>query len=226
MGGYYLDFKEFPLSQLQAKICNSILIPSHRILLEEIETRFSALNRCGVLNLQDLFDRCSTAKKMAALGVEAGIAPEYLQILNRHAGVYRPQPNDQAKIPGIDTETAALLNQHGLKQTRSFWEAAQTAALRTALAAATGLNRRKLYEIACLSDLTRAGYVGPVFSRLLYEAGAKTIRLLAGFDARELFDRTLQVNRQKNYTRVGYLIKDIAWCVEYAQLLPCLLEEE
>jgi hypothetical protein len=225
-GGYYIEFSLFPLSQLQERICNSILIPSHRILLEEIQPRFEALNRLGVVNLEDLFSRCSTAKKMNALAAEATIPEEYLVILNRHAGVYRPQPNDLSKIPGLNGDYLAALIALGLKNTRSFWEAAITREMRENLADQTGLPAEFLYEVACHSDLTRAGYVGPVFSRLLYESGAKTIRKLAGYDPKELFELTLEVNREKQYTRVGYLLKDIAWCVDYARLLPWVLEED
>ena len=41
--GYYLDFKKFSMSLLQERICNSVLIPSHRILLENIDERFNCL---------------------------------------------------------------------------------------------------------------------------------------------------------------------------------------
>lgn len=225
-GRYYIEFTEFSLSQLQERICNSILIPSHRILLEEIQTRFEALQRVGVTNLDDLFNRCSTARKMVALAAEATIPEEYLVILNRHAGVYRPQPNDLTKIPGLNADYLAVLISQGFKNTRLFWETSVTREQRANLATLTGLPTEFLYEVACHSDLTRAGYVGPVFSRLLYESGATTIRKMAGYDPENLFELTLQVNREKQYTRVGYLLKDIAWCVDYARLLPWVLEEE
>jgi hypothetical protein len=223
--GYYLDFKNFPMSLLQERICNSVLIPSHQILLQDIQERFKCLALNGVRSLDDLFTQGSTTKKLAQLCDACGLPEEYLVILLRHAGVYRPQPNDLQKIPGLDSTAIDILKTYGLKNTRQLWDAARTPVMRQRLSEDTGIALEFLLEAVRLSDLTRAGYVGPIFSRLLYDAGAVSIQTLAGFDPLDLFSRTKEINSDRQYTRAGYQLKDIAWCVDFAQMLPWLLME-
>ena len=58
-----------------------------------------------------------------------------------------------------------------------------------------------LLEMVRLSDLARIGGVGPVFARILCEAGVVSLQELARWSPEELFERLHAVNDERHYTK-------------------------
>ncbi len=81
-----------------------------------------------------------------------------------------------------------------------------------------------LLELVKLSDLARIGGVGPVFARLLYDAGADTLEELPKCLPEELFERLHAINREKGYTKAMASLKDVTYCIETASELPKVIE--
>ncbi len=77
-----------------------------------------------------------------------------------------------------------------------------------------------LLTLVKMSDLARAGYVGPMFARLMYEAGADTLETLAGSSPEALFDKIRAVNDEQKLTKSFFTVKDMATCIEIARELP------
>lgn len=75
-----------------------------------------------------------------------------------------------------------------------------------------------------LSDLARIGGVGPVFARMLYEAGVDTPEELVTRSPVALLERLREINQGKGYTRVMLSEKDIVYCVDKARELPKAIE--
>ena len=93
----------------------------------------------------------------------------------------------------------------------------------------------RLLELVKLSDLARAGWVGPIFARLIYEAlivdealtdeaGAGTLEALAKQSPEDLFERLQAVNNEQKLTKGSFSVKDIASCIEIAKELPKVIE--
>ncbi len=221
---YYMDFSQFSLDKLIFRIQNRLLIPSHQILSEDIIHRFQIMKQTGIINLEQLDSRLNNKKKISQYAIETGIPEKYLEILIRHIGIYRPKPNLLRDFPEVNQDAVKELAIKEIKNTRQFLEQANTPEKRLALATSCNLSETDLMELACLSDLSRAGYVGPIFARLLYEAGAISIRELSGCQADVLFQETLEVNRNKSYYKGSFQIKDVAWCIDIAGELPIVLE--
>jgi predicted RecB family nuclease len=79
-------------------------------------------------------------------------------------------------------------------------------------------------ELVKLSDLVRVSGVGPVFARLLYEAGVDTIETLAQSTPEHLLERVCAVNEASQLTKVMPTLKDMRYCIELAQDLPVAIK--
>ena len=51
---YHIDSRKYTLQQLKMNLLSRELIPSRKVLKEDIERRFKILEKMGILNLQDL----------------------------------------------------------------------------------------------------------------------------------------------------------------------------
>jgi hypothetical protein len=222
---YYLDFSLFTIEKLKYKLTHFPLIPSHKILLDEIDARFEILANNGITNLEQLSATLKNKNNVTSFSRKTGIPEKYLEILVRHIGIYRPQPNLIDQFPGIDPLHQQKLAALGIKNSKQLLEQAHTSVLRQALSEKTEIPVDCILEYARLADLSRAGYVGPIFARLLYDAGATSIRCLTGLDAEDLFNRVMLVNQDKCYTKSSFQAKDLAWSIEIARELPIILEE-
>lgn len=81
-----------------------------------------------------------------------------------------------------------------------------------------------LLELVKMSDLARAGWVGPIFARLIYEAGADTLEEISKRSPEELFERLRAVNNEQKLTKGSFSAKDIASCIEIAKEIPKVIE--
>lgn len=221
---YHLDLTQFSLEAFRRILETEEMLPSRQILKEQIAERFAALESMGINNLQALIDALSTDKKREQFAQKSGLPGDYLVILRRQARGYIPSPVYFKDIPGVAPEYVGRLADAGIKQTKQLFERAWSESKRAALVDATGIPGGALLELVKLSDLARAGWVGPVFARMLYEAGADTLEALAQWEPEALFEKLQAVNRAQNLTKASFSLKDIASCVEMAKALPKVVE--
>jgi hypothetical protein len=222
---YHLDLEHFSLGQYRQVLETDDLLPSQQILKEDIPGRFAVLESMGIRNLKDLADALSTKKKIERFAQESGLPQEYLAVLRRRTKIYTPNPIPLAKIPGIAPEHIERLAAAGINQTKQLFERARSKEDRAELAEQSGVPEDVVLELVKLSDLARAGYVGPIFARMLYEAGVDSLERLSRSSPAELHERLLAVNEEQKLTRAtNFTVKDIASCVEIAQMLPKVVE--
>lgn len=77
-----------------------------------------------------------------------------------------------------------------------------------------------VFELVKLSDLARAGWVGPIYARLIYEAGAETLDELSKESAGDFYRKLLAVNEEHAYTTASFSAKGMAKTIEQSQELP------
>ena len=66
--------------------------------------------------------------------------------------------------------------------------------------------------------------VGPVFARIIYQAGYDTLEKMANATPEEMHERLWAVNREGGYTKIMATLKETRYCIEYAQQLPKVIE--
>jgi len=221
---YHMDLSEFSLARLRHFLEAGGLLPSEKILAEDMDGRFAVLTSMGIANLQDLADRLKTKKKLAQFAAESGLPEEYLVVLRRRAGTYAPKPAALAKFLGIEPQYVERLAAVGIKHSKHPFERAKTKQDRAELAALVNVPEDALLELVKLSDIVRASYVGPVYARIFYEAGADTLEKLVASDPDELVARMIKVNEEQQITKATILSEDLGPWLETVKLIPQVIE--
>jgi len=221
---YHIDLEQFRLERFKQILETSELLPGRRILKERVSERFGMLESMGITNLKELIAALGTKKKAERFAQESGLPRDYLVILRREANSYMPKPFNLSGIPGVDPKHIERLAALGIKNTKHLFERARSKSDRAELARLADVPSSNLLELVKLSDLARIGGVGPVFARLLYEAGADTIEKFLKRSPDELLERLHAINKEKEYTRIMPSLKDIAYCIETARELPKAVE--
>lgn len=91
------------------------------------------------------------------------------------------------EILGIGPVYAAALRAQGIKKVADLLEAGNTRADRAKLAKATGISPKLLMTWVNHSDLMRITQVGPVYSRMLEDAGVDTVLELSTRSPQNLY---------------------------------------
>lgn len=223
---YHLDLEQFSLEHFRHILETSEMLPSHRILKEQLSERFGVLEEMGIHNLKQLVDALNTPKRIDQFAGRSGLPKEYLTILRRRTRIYTPEPVPLKEFPGLDAEQIERLAAIGIRQTRQLYERAASKDGRADVAQQSGVPVSILLELVQLSDLVRAGWVGPIFARIIYEAGAQTLEALSQVDAEFFFDRLATINEEHQYTKAFATVKirDLVACIEIARMLPKEIE--
>ncbi len=217
---YHVDLQSFSLDKFRRSLENGEVLPSRKILKEDIPARFAALQAMGIRNLKDLVEALSSKKKMEQFASQSALPLEYLEILKRQTRIFTPEPILLQDFPGVERVHVERLAALGIKNSRQLYEQAQTAQERADLAQRADVPPQSLLELVKLCDLARAGWVGPILARLFYAAGVDSIENLLTCSAEELYDRLIAINAERKLTKGAFTVKDVAACIEIAQELP------
>lgn len=222
---YHMDLECFDLESFKTILQTEPLLPSQRILKEQVDERFDILASMGIHTLKDLLTALSTKKKIEKLAQVSGIPEDYLTILRRRAGIYTPDPVALDKFPGIAPEHIQSLAAVGIKDSKQLFVHALTEQARTELSAAANVPGNVLLELVKLSDLVRAPYVGAVWARLFYAAGTDTLKKLAESQPEELCARLKAANDQYQLTKGGMpSVKDMTASLAIYKMIPKVIE--
>lgn len=222
---YHMDLDRFSLEAFKHILQTEHLLPSQRILKESIVERFATLASMGIGNLKDLLNTLSTKKKIEQFAQASGLSQAYLTILRRRAGIYTPDPIALSKFSGITPEHIQSLSDAGIKDTKHLFDRAWARQSRAELAKTAHVPEDVLLELVKLSDLARAPYVGAVWARLFYVAGADTLEKLAESQPEELCERLKAVNDRYQLTKGGLpTVKDMAAGLTIYRMIPRIVE--
>jgi len=221
---YYINLEEYPLQKFKDELKKSELLPSRKILKDNIEENFKVLEDNGISNLQELIDSLKTAKKTKELAQKSVIPSEYLLILRREVNSYIPKPVSLEKFPGIKKDTISKLNTIGIKNTAHLFHMVKNAEDRKELSIQTGINENEIMDLTRLTDLSRVKWIGPVFARIFLESGTNSVEKLSKADYNDLYKKLLQINNEKGYTRAKFIENDVKLCIEVSKMVPKVID--
>ena len=75
-------------------------------------------------------------------------------------------------------------------------------------------------ELVCLSDLSRAYGVGPVFAQMIYDVGIKSIKAFIEFTAEDF----IRIYEEKNQKKADFGVNEIQFSLELARELDIAVE--
>jgi len=217
---YHLNLGEISLDQYKRTLKEAELIPSRRILKQEIDGCFSRLQARGISNLAEFLSAVKSTDKIAGLARNTGLSEDYLTLLRREVNALLPKPRNLRDFPGIKASIVDRLASRGIKNSKQLFERALTRERRAELAAESGIGADELLELVKLSDLSRVYGVGPVFARLLYDTGMDSVEAIARADSSRLFAKLAKAYLAAGNSRVDFKERDIAFCIRMAERLP------
>lgn len=146
---YNLDIECISVQNYKEILKKQKLLPSRRILLQNIDENFALFESKGIENLSQLRKTLSSPQKIASFGAESGITEDYLVILKREMSSLEQKPVLIASFPEIDPSLVKRSNEVGLKNSKDYWEH----------------NQSGMDELFSLCDLVRINGVGPVAAK-------------------------------------------------------------
>ena len=217
---YNIDLASYSLSRFKENLKTRDLIPSRKCLQLDLEERFSLLDAAGIRNLKELIGTLKTNQKMEDFSKSTGLSVGYLTILKREANSYLSNPVRLDKFPGISSEMICILAGEGIRNSRHLINQASDRVNRERLSIKTEISMESLDELVSLSDLSRAYGVGPVFARIIYDVGIKSIDEFKKITAEE-FIRIYENATQK---KADFSANEIQFSLDLAQDLETIVK--
>ncbi len=123
-------------------------------------------------------------------------------------------------IDGIDRDVATILKSAGIRSTGRLLEKARTLKGRKALAAATGLDEKRLLCWANMADRMRVRGVSKEYAELLQAAGVDTVKELQYRNPCNLARAMADANRKRKLVRLLPSEKLVVRWIDHAKRLP------
>lgn len=215
---YYIDLDKYSLQKFKLSLQKRDMIPSRVILKDEIEKRFEILESNGLNNLKALVEILKTKEKIETFSKKSDLSTDYLTVLKREASSYLPKPIRLKDFPGIDAESTNALEQAGIKNSRQLFNKVNVGGETDQLSQSTGISKEKLNELASLSDLARLYGVGPVFARIIYDVGIKSVKMFITYKAEEF----ISIYEKKTQKKADFGLNDINFSLELAKELQAI----
>jgi len=223
---YYIDLEQFSLQKFRHILETKELLPGRRILRENIQERFEIVASMGITNLKELVEVLKTKKQVERFSLDSGLPQDYVVLLRREANSYLPKPVNLKDIPEVDPQHIEGLASAGIKNTKQLFDRGRSKSDRAGLSKQTGVPAVDLLELVGLSDLARISGVGPVFARIIYDAGYDSLARLSDASADEVYEQLVVLNREKEFTRARFTEKDVRFCILAAGELPKVIAFE
>ena len=217
---YHIDLEKYSLQKFKHNLESRDMIPSRVSLKDELDERFKILEINGITNMKELTDVLKTKQKIELFSKETGLTIEYLTLLNREAKSYLPNPTRLDKFAGIPTKDVERLDVVGITNTRRLFNEAKDRKDRQRLSQATGIPIEILTELVCLSDLSRIYGVGPVFARMIYDVGIKSVKEFVQYSAEDF----IRIYEEKEQKKADFGVNEIQFSLELAKELDVAVE--
>lgn len=123
-------------------------------------------------------------------------------------------------IEGIGPTYAQQLREAGITTTQALLAKGTTPQGRQQLAESTGISKKLILEWVNHADLFRIKGIGEEYADLLEAAGVDTVPELAQRNPENLYQKLLEVNREKKLVRKEPAQSQVSNWIEQAQMLP------
>jgi hypothetical protein len=217
---YHISLEDLELEEYEKILESKRLLPGRKVLKERIHDNFNIIRSKGVNNLKELLELLKTKKKMEKFASDTGLSYNYLIILKRDIKSYQPNPINLKNFPGINPHYVEKMALIKIKNSKQLLIKVQNMEDLFELSEQLSIPLKELLEILKLSDLVRISGVGPVFARMLYDSGIDSTAKMAYASAEILFNELTALNKEKNYTRAKFTVKDVHYCIDFAKKLP------
>ncbi|MBE0600538.1 MAG: helix-hairpin-helix domain-containing protein [Firmicutes bacterium] len=199
------NLDQITLAAYRGFLLQQNLLPSRRMLQDDIDLHFAHIEAQGVRSVAQLLKALSSREKISAFAKQSGVSAQYLTVLRREAGTLQPKIVPLGDFP--DTVAAEL----------ALWEAQGIKTSGDCLA-----RRKPGGRLYALCDLTRINGVGPNAAAMFYAAGYRSAADIADADIGTLLNGIRAANADHRYYAGNLGEKDMRFCIDFAKLLQRL----
>ena len=217
---YHINLEQYSLQKFKSNLQSRDMIPSRVILKDDLDERFQILVDCGITNHKELIYALKTKSKIEQFAEDTGLSTEYLTILNREAKSYLSNPVRLDKYPGLSGNYVEKLEENGIKNSRHLFNAAKDMNDRVEIAKNTDIPIEILDELIGLSDLSRIYGVGPVFARMIYDLGIKSVSEFTEHTAEDF----VRIYEQETGKKADFGAGEIEFSLELAKELEIAVD--
>ena len=153
--GYYIDLSEIKVEDYSKILKSADLLPSRRILKENLESNFELLKQNGVRNLESLLKQLKTKSTIEDFAKESGIEENFLTVLVREVKSYKQKPNKLRDFPETPAVVIKKLEDRGVKNTWKLYDLVLTSDQRIQLSKDLKIDPKEIHRLARLTDLSR-----------------------------------------------------------------------
>lgn len=215
--GYYIDLKKISIEKYKSILGSMDLLPSWKILENNIEENLERIQKLDIHNLDELTQAIKTKNKLQDFSQKSGLSVEYLTILRRVINGYIPKPNKFRDFPNIDERIVKKLEAINVKNTLQLYDKVLTLKQRTNLSNTTKIPLEQLDRLARLTDLSRIKWVNHTFAYVLYESGFQSAEEVAKANYKEIYEKVKAVNLEQKIYKGTVGLNDMKRCVEAAK---------
>lgn len=216
---YYIDLSKISIEEYKTVLRDSYLLPSWKILENNIEENMDIISSNGIENLEQLKTCLKNKKKTVEFSEKSGLDIEYLTVLRRVVIGYHPKVNKIKDFPNTKPEVITLLAEAGIVDSYNFYNRSITSKDRKILADQVNITLSEIERIAHLSDLSRIKWVNHTFAYLLYETGYSSVDKVAKSDFKDIYAHVKEFNQKNQVFKGNISLHDMELLVELANKL-------
>lgn len=157
--GYYIDLQRITMDQYKAILKSADLLPSRKILQNNIDENFTLIKAQNIANVDELRKALKNKRKVEEFSRKSRLSADYLKILIREVNSYRQPPIKLRDFPGVSANVILKLENLGITNTLQLFDHILTPQSRQALSERAGVDQHDLLTLAKLTDLGRIRWV-------------------------------------------------------------------
>jgi len=222
--GYYIDLESISIDQYKEILKHTQLIPSWKILEENIDKNLEILKKYDIKNLNQLLIELKDKQKIDEFSQKSGLEEKYLEVLRRVVNGYKQKPNRLKDFSCISIDTITKLEKLGIKNTLHFYDRVLSLKKIKELSQEIKVDYEELIKLSKLSDLSRIRWVNHTFAYVLLESAYDTTKKVIDADYKKLYLAIKKLNEEKKIYKAHIGENDMKMLIESAQLLDCEIE--
>lgn len=215
---YSIELKRITINQYRDMLKTKDLLPSRKMLLDDIDSVFGKMESAGFRDAEGLYKALGSPKKLESLSQSTGISADYLTLLKRELGGLIAKIVPLAQFPELEPATTERLTAKSIKNSKDVYDATEGFINNGRLCDIAGLSREQAKEVSALCDFVRINGVAALSAHIFYAAGYGSLKEIAGEDSARLLASVNHILKEK-YALKPLGLKDAQYCIDYAALL-------
>tara|TARA_R110002096_G_scaffold257381_1_gene450790 strand:- start:115707 stop:116393 length:687 start_codon:yes stop_codon:yes gene_type:complete len=222
--GYYVYLKSISIEKYKKILRKTELIPSWKILEDDIDRNLDILKKYNIRNLDELLIALKDKTKIQEFSKQSGLSPNYLEVLKRVVNGYRQKPNRIRDFSCLSEDVIGKLDKLGFKNTLKLYDTVITPEKRSEFSKKLGISKDEMMKLTKLTDLSRIRWVNHTFAYVLLESGYDTTEKVANADYKKLYETIKQLNDDRKIYNAHIGERDMKMIIDFAQQLDFEIE--